>query len=134
MVTTQSTGVRFSVLCTIRRHYFWHRQSQPNMAYPRFILRTIKLIERNRTIQVIVETKPSHTSGSVMYQPRVRMDRSDVVANVNGRQAEMYCSTRGIPSTGQMTPKNHSKISKCTNYCIITINTTFLNKRFISKL
>lgn len=73
-------------------------------------------MERKRTIQVIVETKPSHTSGSVIYQPRVSMDRSEVVASVSGRQAEMYCNTSGIPSTGQITPAKQTFLCQ-TCYC-----------------
>lgn len=39
-----------------------------------------------------------------MYHPRVSIDRNDVVAIVSGRQALIYRSITGIPSTGQMTP------------------------------
>lgn len=41
-----------------------------------------------------------------MYHTLVSIDLSDVVAMVSGRQALMYRSITGIPSTGQITPEN----------------------------
>lgn len=75
-------------------------------------LRTIILIDKNNTIQIIVDIKPKYTSGSVIYQPLVSMDRKDVVAIVSGKQALIYRSMTGIPSTGQMTPKKKRKYKK----------------------
>lgn len=64
---------------------------------PRLTLSTIKLIVKNNTIHTIVDMKPLQTSGSNSDQPLVIIARSDVVANVSGKNVEMYLRTVGIP-------------------------------------
>lgn len=43
---------------------------------------------KKSAIQARVETKPMYTSESVMGQPLVRMDLSELVASVSGRQVD----------------------------------------------
>lgn len=72
--------------------------------HPFLTLRMISVMTKKRAIQLMVAMKPQYTSGSVIAQPLVSMDRSDVVARVRGRNNAMQRRTIGIPSIGQMTP------------------------------
>lgn len=45
---------------------------------------------KNKTIHEMVETKPMYTSYSIKPQPRVRIERRDDVARVNGKPTAIF--------------------------------------------
>lgn len=47
------------------------------------------VIAKNAVIQMMVERKPCHTSGSSSDQPLLKIERREVVAIVKGRPLEM---------------------------------------------